>query len=610
MKKFISFLITLTLILSLYPVSLLGAKAPNNKITTTVTGFTPSTVESPTMHGKYLILNADGESYGGSLNDALYGKGAPLNGEYDVDNSDYYFNGDYYNMPSNNERKLFPKFMPYQQTMQDTSGIACIVMILNYLGYDVSKYSELYLLKEYERINETTVYGNGTTPAGLVALVNELGLKLNGNEVIANCTEIDTTSFTTDTKNDYDAIVALFRQCILDGKFLVMRYQSPNGYGYKVLLGHDNKGKVQYSVREYTSTHSIVEDDYFIFAEPNDNYDHFQDGFTANRSNNVIRWWFNMDVDGTVLNEHEYFIIDPSIDVEFNDDKADKETAIQDAYLNMYKYAVSLGDNEEDEEIKELLYTYPRNGQDMWQSSSGVVVETKKYGSSRDSGTYGNVSTGGGVTDRPDLPYAKINDFYNIDSNTTRTLLPNYAILQQTMGSSSGVCSVTSVLKYYGGYATTTHYDFELSYYSAYNNNDSFTDVVSGGTLNDCHKIVLKDLGYTAHYYQSRQGETPVFEDYYAFKSFVKYNLDNGRPIVTIISPSDGQHVTIIGYDDMGNDHIYDDVLITADSADDWDGYQDGYVVISANQFYRQFTQGFTSNLTKTLYDCLVIYKN
>ena len=101
-----------------------------------------------------------------------------------------------------------------------------------------------------------------------------------------------------------------------------------------------------------------------------------------------------------------------------------------------------------------------------------------------------------------------------------------------------------------------------------------------------------------------------MFEDYCAFKSFVKYNLDNGRPIVTIISPSGGQHVTIIGYDDMGTDHIYDDVVITVDSADYWDGYQDGYVVISANQFYRQFTQGFTTSPTSTLYDCLVIYKN
>lgn len=59
-------------------------------------------------------------------------------------------------------------------------------------------------------------------------------------------------------------------------------------------------------------------------------------------------------------------------------------------------------------------------------------------------------------------------------------------------------------------------------------------------------------------------------------------NLINDRPIVNVISPSGGHYITIIGYDDMGTDYIYDDVLVIADSSDYWDGYQDGYNMYSA----------------------------
>ena len=76
--------------------------------------------------------------------------------------------------------------------------------------------------------------------------------------------------------------------------------------------------------------------------------------------------------------------------------------------------------------------------------------------------------------------------------------------------------------------------------------------------------------------------------------------------MVTVISPSGAHYVTIIGYDDMGTSHIYDYVVIIADSGDTWDGYQDGYNVYSANQYYRQLLGGGSTHL----YQCLVIYRN
>ena len=89
-------------------------------------------------------------------------------------------------------------------------------------------------------------------------------------------------------------------------------------------------------------------------------------------------------------------------------------------------------------------------------------------------------------------------------------------------------------------------------YTNAYDYNPKFEDIVCGGTSNVYHKITLADLGYTSEYYQSKNGETPVFADYNEFISFVKDNLLNDKPVITIVTPSGGHFVTIIGYDDMG----------------------------------------------------------
>lgn len=293
-----------------------------------------------------------------------------------------------------------------------------------------------------------------------------------------------------------------------------------------------------------------------------------------------------MLADGTITEKHSYFIIDPNIDVEFPTEEIDKTKHLQTAY------DIHL----------------PINGEEMWKGvgKNGADVPTKMYGSTRNAKLYGYITSGGGLTDRPDLPYCKIKDYYQMGSEGSRILLPNYTVFQQTMSSSCGVCAVNSVLKYYGEYADTSYYDLELEYTNAYDNHPGFSDVVRGGTSNGYHKMTLESLGYTSHHYSSAPGEEPAFENYESFISFVKYNLTNDRPVVTVISQSGAHFVTIIGYDDMGTEYIYDDVLIIADSSDYWDGYQDGFNIHSATQYYYQFTNGSNT----TLYPCLVIYKN
>lgn len=582
MKKLISIITVFALTLAIMPLNLGIVNADTTQETESAvqTTFTPSsTYDTRNEQGKYLILNEDG-TYGGSYNEALYGKGAPFNGEYDVENSDYYVRADYYNMKSNtyvskesgsknktlNERTIFPKFSSYQQTMQDSSGIACIMMVLNYLGEDVSEYSEIELLKKYEQLNQATVYNNGTTPEGLVNLVNSLNLGYT-----ANATELDTS-----TAENYEGVTDIFQpwveQCLKDGKFVLLRYQAGNGYGWKLVIGYDNMGDYRWSfAANYYK--QMTGDDVIIFADPNDNYDHFQDGYVATRASNVGRWWYNMTNNGVINEKHEYVVIDPNIDVEFEFEVESKEP-----YQTVYDIHIPLND----------------------EGFNGGV----KYGGSRDTVAYGYITTGDGVTNHTENPYYKINDFYNMGSEGSRVLLKNYTVLQQTMSSSCGVCAVNSVLKYYGN-DDYSYFDMELAYTNLYDEHPGFSDVVRGGTTNVNHKIALKDWGYTSHYYQAPAGGNAPFPTYKSFVSFVKYNISNGRPIVLIASPKGGHFLTFIGYDSMGTDYIYDDVIIIADSSDYWDNYQDGYNIYNANQMYRQFTNGNSS----VVQQALVIYK-
>ena len=119
MKKILSLFLTVLISASFTPIfnlNVVHATEPSAKQTEYF--VTPSTVDSRNKEGRYFILNENG-SYGGSYNQFEYGKGAPYNGEYDVENSEYFITDDYYNLPSTEERTLIPHFSPYQQTLND-----------------------------------------------------------------------------------------------------------------------------------------------------------------------------------------------------------------------------------------------------------------------------------------------------------------------------------------------------------------------------------------------------------------------------------------------------------------------------------------------------------
>ncbi len=506
--------------------------------------------------GQSMILNADG-SYGGTLDAAKYGEGAPKNGQYDVADSPYYtVNNDFYGMSSTEERLIYPQFASYQQTMQDSDGIACLLMILHYMGEDVQeRFCESALVERYEKLNGKSVYGNGTTADGLSRLVRDLGLGYRPSQ-----TGFSITSVSDESKTK---MKAFFRNAIRDGKFILVRYQSPNGYRWKVVIGYDTLGEVTNTLTGEKM--DSFGDDVIIFADPYDCCDHRQDGYSIERALDFIVWWRNMTVDGKLIEKYSFLVIDPGLDPDIAIEPVDT-TVKQEHFENHL----------------------PLN-------PDGT------YGGTRNADLYGKIISGRGWWDHPESNYYKINDFYNLGSDRSRIMLPHYTVLQQTMHSSCGVCATTSVLKYYGTEADS-YYDLELRFTEDYEKLNN-TKIRGKGIGIAGDVKTLEAWGYTvAEYHTDTKPKFRTCEELFAcFKS----HLEAGRPIVVLINFGSGHYMTVIGVDDMGTDTVYDDVIVTADSSDYWNGCQDGYDVFSAYKFFSQFTNGNY----KTLQGFLVIEK-
>ena len=477
-----------------------------------------------------MILNADG-SYGGSLDEAKYGAGAPLNGQYDVADSDYYMvNNDYFNMTSHAERIIYPQFSTYQQTMADTSGIACLLMVLNYMGQDVvSKYNEKALLDMYEQVNNTTVYGNGTTEEGLIKLVESLGL---------GYTATDTDKRFNAYKNENNAKDFL-TEALKEGKFVLVRYQSPTGYTWKLVIGFDGLANIKETPE--SNWEDTFRDDVVIFAEPMDMADHKQDGYTIERARDFYLWWRDMEINGKVNDKYSFIVVDAGFNFEINYQQVSSPTG-------QTAYPVHLP------------------------------------GSSGGSGTF-----------KRGAEYYTVNDFYNMGSEGSRILLSNYTVLQQTMQSTCGICAVGSVLKYYG--REESYQELERTYMERYEQTNN-VKVNPKGTQVDRHHAALTDWGYTSQWGgTTRSLLDPDFTTYESYVQFFRENLLEGRPIPCSSLLGSNHYFTVIGFDDMGTDYIYDDVFICADSADSWDGYRDGYDTFNAYKFFTQHSNGDYSRM-------------
>lgn len=537
--RIISYLLAIMLVVGCLPV--IGAIAQNTD---------QEDLRQPIDSRKHLILDAN-NNYGGSLNEELYGKGAPLNGEYDYEETPYWMINDYYYMNSTQDRTVIPYFSPYQQTMADSSGLACALMIMNYCGEDVrNTYNELALVEKYEELNNTTVYGNGTDAPGLAKLFEEYGYTTRDRDYID-------TGATTDEK--IATFVAWVKNHLDNGRFVMVRFEDGVDNGWRVIIGIDTMGTDRGK--------SAV----LIMANPNDGADHFQDGYSIQAAGRFYRWWFEAHNDGTRTDKFDYLVVAPKQMIEF-DRQAEKGDTLQT--------------------VPELHLLRNADG---------------SYGGSTNVALYGNGTPYNGAVDQLTGIYHKFVDYYNMTSEGTRLILPNYRGFQQTMASSCGICSTMTVLAYYGYDVSEWNEVFLVERYQDVNDKIIFNSGVGGSGLK---KLVL-NLGFASSDYKSYASanyvsdeQSMIFSTYGEFTQWVKQNLSKGTPMPVSWRPHGGHWEVIIGYDDMGTDYPYDDVLILADSGDSWDHYQDGYNTYAATQFYAQWFNGsFTYNQQYNVFD-------
>jgi hypothetical protein len=452
-------------------------------------------------------------------------------------------------MKSTSERTMHTNFAPYQQTMKDTSGIAGAVAVLNHWGEDITTLNEKALVEKYQTLNNTTVYGRGTSASGLANLFNDLGY------------ETTVGGFEDTGTNDRQANTRMFKEWLIPtmevGGMVFVRWQDNMDNRWKVIVGYDDVGSPDY----YT-------DDIIIFADPYDGFDHRQDGYSTMGAGRFVQWFFQINMNTFA------------------------KTKIKDSLTVMPKTPIELVRVESDP-TDEVRQSVPE--------LHLLLNEDGSYGGSINEKLYGSGTPLNGARNQFDENYYKFVDYYNMQSTSSRTILKNYRAFSQRMSSSCGICSTYSVLMYYG-YSNKIYNELDMVLrYEELNN----TTIYNHGIGIDGLRIMLEDYGFpsenieSGRYYREDMGtpNQPIFATYEQFKEYAVGHLKNDTPILIGHRPHGGHYEVLIGLDDMGTpDYIYDDVIVLADPGDSYDHYQDGYNTYPATLFFRQW---YSSNLVR-----------
>lgn len=172
-------------------------------------------------------------------------------------------------------------------------------------------------------------------------------------------------------------------------------------------------------------------------------------------------------------------------------------------------------------------------------------------------------------------PYFTSNDYYNMTSTDTLTILPKFQTIQQTSEWSCGVTSAMMVLNYYGKLG---NWNEETLAALRRDNEPGAT------TLRQAMDIFDGVGGFT-------YTTTYDFEDLEQIDlDMIQGYLKNDVPVMIAWNDWGGHWQVIIGYDTMGTETTADDVLIVADPYDTTDHNQDGYGIYPAERFFYNWT--------------------
>ena len=523
--------------------------------------------------GKYLLADENG-NYGGTRDRGRYGDGAPLNGQYDQPNSLWYAtNNDFYHMKSTKltdgtpARTMYTGFAPYQQTMANTSGIAGMVATLNYWGETVTTETELDLFNRYQQVNNVTLNGRETAQ-GLVNLWQDLGYT-------ASLGTFKRASARADTAKN---AMAWFQEHLSAGEMIFVHSYDNDSARWKVIVGFDTMDN---ATDQYY-------DDVLIFADSYDNFDHYQDGYSTVCAVQFVQWWLDLNAtSGAQSNDCQAVLVSPKQAPTINRVLASEDPAqIAPDFVPQNYIIRNWGQHES---LPAGSY-----GGHYWDASG------YDYG--------GGTCMDGKRDHHATHNYYKFPDFHNITAvEGSRWYLTGYRGYCQTMASSCGNCAAFSILNYYGFDMESYN---EVTIVSAYEKMHKQMEKVSTyrHVSKEGYGYVMKPAlesmgvkGVTSTFYitddsrfSSKKGITDdmlarPFENHDQFIAFVKENLAKGQPVAISWRPNGGHWEAIIGYDTMGTDYLYDDVIVFADSGDTWDHYQEGFNVFPATLVFRHW---------------------
>jgi hypothetical protein len=185
---------------------------------------------------------------------------AGVDRQFDVQNSPYYPQLDFYNMKSNGSLTILENFKTYQQTTEVTCGPSCIVMLLEYYGmYDGQGDREMYELRENKELPQSML-------KDLIIMLGSYG-------------DWDIYS-TYDLKDPAEMPKELIINSLKEGKPVIFGDDEWGGH-WRIIIGYDDMGD------------NIEASDVLIVAEPYDTTSHNQDGYNVISFQRLYYNWSN-----------------------------------------------------------------------------------------------------------------------------------------------------------------------------------------------------------------------------------------------------------------------------------------------------------------------------
>ena len=182
-------------------------------------------------------------------------------------------------------------------------------------------------------------------------------------------------------------------------------------------------------------------------------------------------------------------------------------------------------------------------------------------------------------------------DIYNMKSSGSLILLEKFKTYQQTSEYSCGPASIIMAIYYLDG---TILDEAEVV-------KKAETDNTTGTLAVNIDKAI-SEFGYTYDSKFNYTEENLPSRNEESFAKYIKESLKNNESIIVLSKDWGGHFSVIIGYDDMGTDVYYDDIIILADPYDSSDHMSDGYTVFNFERYYAQMSGNFFKIKNERLY--------